>query len=126
MQKLNFMIKCGLIYFCCLLSNYALGQQIVSNAPIVVKDGKVLSDRVIVRFHHQVINFRKNKTIVTGSDLKYNYPDVINCFRQFSQTEGLKLNDILFGRGVRGAQVGGRWVSHRTTILCPEVFIFAV
>ena len=62
-----------------------------------------------------MVNFTEEKTVVSGAALKSNYPEVINCFRQFSQTQGLKLNDILFGRAVRGAKVGGRWVSHRTT-----------
>ena len=62
-----------------------------------------------------MVNFTEEKTVVSGAALKSNYPEVINCFRQFSQTQGLKLNDILFGRAVRGAKVGGRLVSHRTT-----------
>ena len=115
MQRLNFIIRCGLILIYCLLSTYVLGQQIVTNAPIVVKDGKVLSDRVHVRFRHQVVDFTKDRTIVSGAALNSDYPDVINCFREFSQSQGLELDDILFGRAIRGAKVGGLWVSHRTT-----------
>ena len=115
MRRLNFIIRCGLIYISCFISTNVLGQQIVSNAPIVVKDGKVLSDRVHVRFRHQVVDFTENRTIVSGAALKADYPDVVNCFRQFSQSQGLELDDILFGRAIPGAEVGGRWVSHRTT-----------
>ena len=115
MQRLNFIIRCGLILICCLLSTYVLGQKIISNAPIVVKDGKVLSDRIHIRFRHQVVDFTKDKTIVSGAALKADYPDVISCFQEFSRTQGLELDDLLLGRAIPGAEVGGRWVSHRTT-----------
>jgi hypothetical protein len=115
MIRLNFIIRCGLIYIGCFISTNVLGQQIVSNAPIVVKDGKVLSDRVYVRFRHQVVDFTEDKTIVSGAALKADYPDVVNCFREFCQTQDLELDDILFGRAIQGAEVGGRWVSHRKT-----------
>ena len=40
-----------------------LAQRIISDAPLEVREGKLLSDRVIVRFHHQVIDFTEDKTI---------------------------------------------------------------
>jgi len=49
-------------------------QQIISDAPLEVREGELLSDRIVVRFRHQVVNLAKEQSSAALTELKDNFP----------------------------------------------------
>jgi len=92
-----------------------LAQRIISDAPFEVGEGKLLSDRIVVRFRDQVVNLTKEQSFTSLTDLKDNYPDLKSCFAQFCNSQGIQTDQVYIGRAIKRAEPGDKFVRNRTT-----------
>jgi len=90
-------------------------QQIISDAPLEVREGELLSDRIVVRFRHQVVNLAKERSFAALTELKDNYPDLKSCFDVFCSSQNISIDQVYIGRAIKRAEPGEKLVRNRGT-----------
>jgi len=92
-----------------------LAQQIISDAPLEVREGKLVSDRIVVCFRDQVVNLTKEQSFASLVELNDKYPRLISCFDQFCKFQGLLIDQVYIGRTIKRAELGEKLVRNRAT-----------
>ena len=106
MKKISLFIILMLLFLIHIPSFSLLAQKIISDAPFELKDGKILSDRIVVCFYEQVVKLTKEQYFTSLTNIKDNYHLLKSCLDQYCRSQAITSDQVYIGRAIKRAEPG--------------------